>query len=64
MTCKHCAATNSITYDMTKTCCAARYIDAQIASVCRRYGHTRQQLKAEMVAQARGRRADGGEAGR
>lgn len=47
MTCQNCK-TDSGVYDLKQICCAARMLDKQINDVCRKYGHTRTDLRHEM----------------
>ena len=55
MVCEHCKARDG-TYDMNKVCCAARYADLQLESVCRKYGHKRADIVAAMREQAQAKR--------
>jgi hypothetical protein len=48
MTCQNCQ-TDSGVYDLKLICCAARMIDKQISAMCRKYGHTRADLRQAMA---------------
>jgi hypothetical protein len=53
VTCPHCA-TNSAVYDLTKQCCAVRFLmmwpgdkSSTAEELCRKYGHKIEELRAE-----------------